>query len=67
MNTTAGFPYLRFDPEAGERFKVWLSDLMARLRSDDMHPALESHFSKYRSLIPSMALLHHLMCGKTDP
>ncbi len=61
------FPYLRFDDEAGERFKVWLSDLMSRLRADDMHPALESHFSKYRSLIPTMALLHHLMSGKTGP
>ncbi|TCJ38823.1 YfjI family protein [Parafrankia sp. BMG5.11] len=61
----ARFPYLRFDAEAGERFKVWLSDLMRRLRADDMHPALESHFAKYRSLVPSMALLHHLMSGKT--
>jgi hypothetical protein len=61
------FPYLRFDDEAGERFKVWLSNLMARLRSDELHPALESHFSKYRSLIPSLALLHHLMSGNTGP
>lgn len=63
----ARFPYLRFDEEAGERFKAWLSGLMVKLRADDMHPALESHFSKYRSLIPSLALLHHLMCGKTGP
>jgi hypothetical protein len=61
------FPYLRFNEEAGERFKVWLSDLMGRLRADDIHPALESHFSKYRSLIPSLALLHHLMCSGTGP
>lgn len=61
------FPYLRFDAEAGERFKVWLTALMERLRSDEMHPALESHFSKYRSLIPSLALLHHLMSGNRGP
>lgn len=61
------FPYLRFDAEAGERFKVWLTELMERLRSDELHPAIESHFSKYRSLIPSLALLHHLMSGKRGP
>lgn len=61
------FPYLRFDAEASERFRGWLTELMERLRSGELHPALESHFSKYRSLIPSLALLHHLMSGKTGP
>lgn len=61
------FPYLRFDGEAQECFKEWLINLMLELRRGDMHPALESHFSKYRSLIPALALLHHLMSGKTGP
>lgn len=61
------FPFLRFDAAASERFREWLSSLMVRLRSDELHPALESHFSKYRSLIPSLALLHHLMNGGRGP
>jgi hypothetical protein len=61
------FPYLRFDDAAGERFKVWLTALMQRLVAGELHPALESHLSKYRSLIPSLALIHHLMNGGTGP
>jgi putative DNA primase/helicase len=61
------FPFLRFDAAASERFRDWLSALMLRLRSEELHPALESHFSKYRSLIPSLALLHHLMNGGRGP
>lgn len=61
------FPYLRFDSAASERFRDWLSALMIRLRSEELHPALESHFSKYRSLIPALALLHHLMNGGRGP
>jgi len=36
------------------------------LRSD-LHPALESHFAKYRKLIPSLALIIHLADGGTGP
>lgn len=61
------FPFLRFDASASERFRDWLTILMKRLRSEELHPALESHFAKYRSLVPSLALLHHLMSGKTGP
>jgi hypothetical protein len=61
------FPFLRFDAAASERFVPWLTDLMQRVRSGDLHPAMESHLSKYRSLIPSLALLHHLMSGGTGP
>jgi hypothetical protein len=59
------FPYLRFDPEAGERFKHWITAHMNRVLSGQLHPAMESHLSKYRSLIPSLALVHHLMTGGT--
>jgi hypothetical protein len=30
------------------------------MRSGEEHPALESHFAKYRSMVPSLALLIHL-------
>jgi len=53
-------PYLRFDDDAQDRFDEWRSELELHLRSGRDHPAIESHLSKYRSLIPSLALLHHL-------
>ena len=55
-----GVPYLRFDEEAGELFLNWRTDLERRVRSNEIHPALESHLSKYRKLIPGIALLIHL-------
>jgi putative DNA primase/helicase len=61
-----GIPYLRFEPAALELFIEWRASLEARLRSD-LHPALESHYSKYRKLIPSLALIIHLAEGHTGP
>ena len=36
-------------------------DLETRLLARDLPPALESHLAKYRSLIPSLALICHLV------
>jgi putative DNA primase/helicase len=52
--------WLRFDQEAQAEFNQWRGQLENRLRTADMHPALESHLAKYRSLVPSLALLIHL-------
>ncbi len=57
-----GIPYLRFDRDALGLFREWRTDLEAKLRSD-LHPALESHFAKYRKLAPSLALILHLAAG----
>jgi putative DNA primase/helicase len=55
-------PYLRFDEDAQELFDRWREDLEITLRSKRIdHPALEAHLSKYRSLMPSLALLFHLV------
>ncbi len=61
-----GIPYLRFDPPSLELFSEWRTTLEAKLRSD-LHPALESHFAKYRKLIPSLALIIHLADGGNGP
>lgn len=55
-----GLPYLRFDDDARGIFEDWRMKLEQRLRSDDLHPAFESHLAKYRKLIPSLALILHL-------
>jgi len=52
--------YLRFDDDAQARFDTWRAGLEQRVRSAEEHPAIESHLAKYRSLIPTLALLLHL-------
>jgi hypothetical protein len=43
-------------------FNEWLSELETRLRGNNsgLLPVLESHLAKYRSLMPSLALIYHL-------
>lgn len=53
-------PFLRFDDDAQEFFAEWFSDLNKSLRQSDIHPALEAHFAKYRSLMPTLALIFEL-------
>lgn len=56
-NTT---PFLRFDPAAQDRFYAWMVDRENHLRSGAEHPAVESHLTKYRKLVPALALSIHL-------
>ena len=53
--------YLRFDDEAQEIFETWFMDLQRKIENEDLHPALASHLAKYRSLMPSLALIFHLI------
>jgi putative DNA primase/helicase len=58
----AEIPALRFTPRGQEIFDGWRDELERRLRGDHgLHPAMESHLTKYRSLMPSMALIFHLV------
>jgi putative DNA primase/helicase len=50
----------RFVPDAQELFIEWLAELEAKIRGDELHPALVSHLSKYRKLMPALAVLFHL-------
>lgn len=58
-------PFLRFTHEAQELFTEWRTELEHRLRNNDEPPCLEAHLAKYRSLIPSLALLLHVADNKT--
>jgi putative DNA primase/helicase len=62
-----GIPYLRFDNDAHELFLEWRIALENSLRGDELTPALESHFSKYKKIVPAMALIIHLATGSTGP
>jgi putative DNA primase/helicase len=52
---------LRFDSAAQGFFDEWRSTLEGKIRDKKLHPALESHLAKYRSLMPSLALLFFLL------
>jgi uncharacterized protein DUF3987 len=54
-------PFLRFSPEGQKVFDDWRGELEKKIRSGDEHPALEAHLSKYRSLMPSLALIFHVV------
>jgi putative DNA primase/helicase len=57
-----GDPFvLRFDDHAQQFFYEWWTDLENEIESGALeHPALIAHFAKYRSLMPSLALIFHL-------
>lgn len=57
-----GLPFLRFADDAQGLFDEWRARLEnQKLRADDETPLVESHLAKYRSLMPSLALLFHLI------
>lgn len=53
---------LRFSLAAQKIFNEWRDDLEnIKLRNNDEHPALVAHLAKFRSLLPSLALIIHLV------
>lgn len=61
-------PYLRFADDAQEAFSDWRRNLECnKLGSDDLPPALVAHLSKYRGLIPRLALICHLANNDYGP
>ena len=59
---TLSIPFLRFDEDAQALFDEWRTRLELRLRSGEIDaPSFASHLAKYRSLMPSLALLFYLI------
>ena len=55
-------PAFRFDEDAQQTVKDWMQRLDKRLTDDaTLTPLLQEHFAKYRSLMPSIALVFHLV------
>jgi putative DNA primase/helicase len=53
---------LQFSSEAQTVFNEWRDELENnKLRNTDDHPSLIAHLAKYRSLLPSLALVIHLV------
>jgi hypothetical protein len=61
-------PYFRFDDAGQEVFNAWLTDLQTIKIQEEENPLVCEHFGKFRSLMPSLALIFHcidLADGKT--
>jgi putative DNA primase/helicase len=55
-------PYIwRFSPAAQALFETWLIPFETELRGNDLHPALVSHLSKFRKLVPALSLIFALV------
>ncbi|MBO0939956.1 DUF3987 domain-containing protein [Fibrella sp. HMF5335] len=60
------FPYTRFAPEAQAIFREWLTAWETVVLPAEQGLLLE-HFTKYRSLMPSLALIFHVVnCADSD-
>jgi len=66
-NQYESIPFLRFDENGQRLFAKWRETLEFRLRSGELHPAMESHLAKYRKLVPTLALINHLTDNGTGP
>jgi hypothetical protein len=57
-------PYLRLNDEAYVLFRDWNVQNERRILSGDLHPAMESHLSKYNKLVLGLALICHIANGQ---
>ena len=62
-----GSQLLHFTPTAQYAFNSWYVLNEKMLATGSLDPARQSHFAKYRSLIPALALLFHLLDSHTGP
>jgi hypothetical protein len=54
-------PYFCFTDHAQHTFFVWLTELEREKLNAEEEPILLEHFAKYRKLVPSLALIFHLI------
>ena len=63
VSLPSGAQLLHFSAEAQPLFNSWLTSNERQLADGTLDAARQSHFAKYRSLIPALALLFHLLDG----
>jgi putative DNA primase/helicase len=56
-----GVDCFRFDDGGQDVCKNWSINLANQLRQADTHPLLNEHFSKYRKLVPALAMIFHII------
>jgi hypothetical protein len=53
-------PYFHFADDAQQIFYEWFTELESKIKSEE-NPIISEHLAKYRSLMPSLAVLIHLI------
>ena len=61
-----GSQLLHFSVSAQQAFNAWFVQNENMLINGNLDSARQSHFGKYRSLVPALALLFHLLDGHAD-
>jgi hypothetical protein len=61
-----GSQLFHFSAAAQLVFNVWYVQNESLLTDGKLDPARQSHFAKYRSLVPALALLFHLLDGHSE-
>ncbi len=59
-DSAGAIPCFQFAPDAQAEYGPWLIKLEAKIREEKLS-VMQEHLSKYRSLLPSLALLFHLI------
>lgn len=54
-------PYFRFTVEAQQAYKAWSTQLNSQIIPNEEHAIIQEHLSKFGKLMPSLALIFHLV------
>ena len=54
-------PFFHFDEQAFAFFETWLKKLIRKVRRTDETPVMSQHLNKFKSLMPSLALIFYLV------
>lgn len=54
-------PYFRFTAEAQELYKTWSEHINSQTIPNEEHAIIQEHLSKFGKLMPSLALIFHLV------
>lgn len=61
QDTNEAIPYFRFSDAAQKIFYEWLEDLESKVRQKEEEQVIIEHLTKYRKLMPSLALIFHIV------
>jgi len=61
LDENAEIPYFQFNDQAQEVFYEWLTEFEDKLRETQDESIVTEHLTKYRKLMPALALIFHLI------
>lgn len=61
MDDVDSIPHIHFSSDAQTLYNKWITKLENRILSGKIRPEILGHISKYRSLMPSLSLVFHMV------